>query len=960
MSPPNWPGQEVPQSTTGTAPSSTSMPTLRPVLTLPNTDQQHDNAVQDAQLGLSETQTGLSVQNSQREAGNSAFQHAQGLKQDYNHEPAVRAYTESLPMFVSALHTAPNGAGDLLLITAYAKLTDPTTGVREGETANAQAASPYVQQKIAELQGQLDASGGKFPNDVRERYRRELLGLMKQRNEAYNQQRLRYKADAQAFGVEPERVIGPHVGSGSQSDIVKHFNPSEDAKSPEMRGGVPIGSDIQFNMDKGPDGPFNRDDYLKKTYGLTRDQENLAVSFWNANRGNANLTPQAVTKWYKDNGLTPPQGDGLQASIAAAKAGKEFTGIDTSDVEKAYTDRLQAELNKRGFDPKSRGAYSDRVGAGALLGFQDEIEGVKGAADALLNNQGVGDGYTFNRDVARLGQQQERQQQGLLGNGLEFGGGLATGALIPGGPVRAGMTGGALAGFGYGEGLQDSVANAGIGALTGAGLGAAFQGGANAAAARRVQQQLNPSEGAQVIQAADNLNTSLGTNIRPIPADVGGAGTRNLTAGAAKLPLSAAPIVKGAQNVNTEAQAARDALANLAGNPTELETAGESALNGALKYINSSRSKVGALYTKARQQGGSEPVDLANARQALDQQIAELSQVPGGAPGLEKLQALRAQLDKPYPVEGVRGMRTNLRDQFASDGLRGSDIERRVGLVTDAAEQDIVDSLNAAGKPLAAKAYADAAAAHKDRIEVIDNVLAPIIGAKGSAPKSGEEIMSAINSATQRNNARLGKFLGSLPPEDASSVRATLIANLGRSSKGTQNAAGDAFSLPQFLTQWNAMTPGAKRSLFGGELRSALDDLAKVAEGTKQAQAFANHSNTGAPMGMLATGGIATQLSSHPIATVSMLAAQYGGGKLLASPRMARWIAGVPSNPRALQAYSEKLTRIAAADSTIAADALGLQRQLQHVFASGPQSVAANPVPRPGGEERSRKEQLAQ
>lgn len=449
------------------------------------------------------------------------------------------------------------------------------------------------------------------------------------------------------------------------------------------------------------------------------------------------------------------------------------------------------------------------------------------------------------------------------------------------------------------------------------------------------------TEGQQVLSAADRLNSQFGTKIAPLPADVGGAGVRNATSGAAKLPLSASPIVSASQAVSREGQAARDAIARLAGNPKEMETAGEAALNGAQKFIQTSRNKVKALYAKARAQGGDEPVDLANARQVLDEQIAELSQVPGGAPGLEKLRALRAELNQPFPVEGVRGMRTNLRDQFAGDGLRGSDIERRVGLVADAAEDDIIASLAAAGKQEAAQTYKAAAAAHKERVEVIDNILAPIIGAKGSAPKSGEEIMEAIGRASQRNNARLGKFIDALPVEDAATVRSTLISRLGVASKGTQNAAGDAFSLPQFLTQWNAMTPSAKRTLFGGELRAALDDLATVAGGTKQAQAFANSSNTGAPMGLLATGGSLSQIASHPVATISFLAGQYGLGKLLASPRFARWLARAPSKPAALAAHTGKLGQIAAADSAIAADALGLQQRLEQALSAAPNRAAA-------------------
>lgn len=470
--------------------------------------------------------------------------------------------------------------------------------------------------------------------------------------------------------------------------------------------------------------------------------------------------------------------------------------------------------------------------------------------------------------------------------------------------------------------------------------GAAVPLPAGAARKPSIPTAASPSEGSQGLAAAQRLNQQFGTKIEPLPADVSGPGIRNLTGGAAKLPLAAQPIVKAAERVGSEAQAARDAIAKLAGNATELETAGEAALKGAQSFIKSSKNKVGALYTRARNAGGDQPVDLANARQALDDQIEELSQVPGGAPGLEKLQALRSQLDKPYPVEGVRGMRTNLRDQFASDGLRGSDIERRVGMVVDAAENDIIASLQAAGKGEAAAAYKAAAAAHKERVELIDNVIAPIIGVRGSAPKSGEEIMTAISSATQRNNARLGKFIENLPKDDAATVRATLIGGLGKASKGTQNAAGDGFSLPQFLTHWNGMTPSAKRTLFGAELRTALDDLATVAQGTKEAQRFANFANTGSPLGLIATGAGSTQIFSNPVETIALLAGQYGLGRMLSSPRFARWLARAPKQPSAVVPHVNRLSVIAASEPAIAQDVLGLQARLSDAF--GAARVAAD------------------
>lgn len=971
MSGQSWPGTPAGGQAASAQGGGVSM---RPVLSLPNTDKQHDNAVQDAQLGISQVQAGISQRGEKRTESKNAFEFAAKLRDDYNQNTQVKAYEASWPMFIGAIKSSPNKAGDQLLVTAFAKLTDPTTGVLGGERKGvAEDSQSWVENQEAQLNGIMSSEGGVFSEKTRASLRSQLLQLMKQRNNAYNAQRVRYEADAKAYGIAPERVIGPHVGAGDTQLVQQVFSPDAAkslgmAKSPEQRGGLPVGTGVQFGMDGGAGaGPFDRSAYIQKQFGITPDQETNTVAFWNQNAGNKALTPAAAKAWYQQNGIAAPDDGALGEMVQKAQAGSGFGPIDTSGPEQEYRARLQSRLDQQGFDPNSGASYADRFTQGALLGNFDELYGVQGAVGNLFDNKGVADGYVENRDTARLAQEQQRQAQGVPGQITEFVGGLAPG-LMTGGEMtvaNAAQTGAAMggaAGFGYGEGLGGSVGGGITGAALGGVIGGVAQKGINTLVSRRAA--MVPSEGADVIQAADRLNNQFGTKLQPLPADVGGPTSRAITGASAMTPLGVQPIVKGAENITAEAKLARDAIAGLAGTAQGIESAGGAALDGAVKFIKNSGTKVKALYTKAKSMGGSEAVDLVMARNVLDDNIAELEQIPGGTSGLARLKALRETLNKPYPVEGVKGMRTSLRDDFASDGLRGSDIERRVGLITDAAQQDIVDSLNRAGKSGAAKAYSDAAAAHKERVGIIDNILAPIIGAKGDAPKSGEQIMTAIGTATKQNNVRLGKFLSALPAEDANTVRATLISRLGYSSKGTQNAEGDAFSLPQFLTHWNDITKEAKTTLFGGELRAALDDLAKVAQGTKEAQRFENVSRTGNVVATLATGGLLVQATSHPLYTIAGLAAQYGLGHLMASPRFARWLARVPTDSAAMPGYVAKLSNIAAADSAIAADALGLQRQLHQAFGNG-RGLPSSQVPlraaaqTPGGQADAEKTKTA-
>jgi hypothetical protein len=169
--------------------------------------------------------------------------------------------------------------------------------------------------------------------------------------------------------------------------------------------------------------------------------------------------------------------------------------------------------------------------------------------------------------------------------------------------------------------------------------------------------------------------------------------------------------------------------------------------------------------------------------------------------------------------------------------------------------------------------------------------------------------------------------MDSLGDDEQANVRATLIARLGKSSAGRQDAQGQAFSLPEFLTHWNQMSPGAKRTLFQGETRAALDDLAKVAEGAKEAQKYQNFSNTaGGLTGQMIITGVPLYSGGLLGAAAAMLS-QYSAGRLLASPRFAKWLVGAATTTKP-KAYIDKLSAIAGAEAPIAAELSGLRRAL--------------------------------
>lgn len=654
----------------------------------------------------------------------------------------------------------------------------------------------------------------------------------------------------------------------------------------------------------------------------------------------------------------------VNEAIAAVRSGKTLDGVGGLEYAAPDVEALRKkDALPEGLDAAARGAVP--FGLGDELGaVVDTVRDGGSLTENLHKNRAIRDYDEEHNFYSRLagevvgslalptGVQGEARTAALGAIRATLGDELARGASMAEARVAARLAGrsaargaasrqlgqeGAAYGAAYGAGSSDgNIGDRALGAVGGAaagGVGGYVTGTAAGQIARLLPERgVNP--GTEIARAAERQGVDV------LPADVGGPITRRATSVAAQTIAGGQPIIAAAERTSEQAAAARDRIASTFGQILRPEAAGQEARAGAQSFINSSRQEARAFYSSAEKASAGFKADPAKALSALDSNISELSQTPGGAEGLKTLQAIRDDLaGGKTTVAGIRTMRTALRDQFAASGLRGSDIERRVNQVVDAAAEDVADSLGAAGKGEAARLFASGDAAWKKRVNTIDQVLKPIIGNRDN-PRSGEQIITTLTADLQRNNARAVKFLNTLPEAEKGNVRASIIGSLGRAKKGGQNADGDAFSMSTFLTNWNEIGEGAKAAYFGPEARAALNDLAKVAEGSKAAQAYANRSNTGGVVGNLATLG--TGVAGIPT-FVAAIGAQYGVGRLLASPRFARWLARAPKSTLSTPAYVDRLTRVARSEPAIANDVLGLQRRLLDTLSgSAPARAAAD------------------
>lgn len=466
---------------------------------------------------------------------------------------------------------------------------------------------------------------------------------------------------------------------------------------------------------------------------------------------------------------------------------------------------------------------------------------------------------------------------------------------------------------------------------------AGIAGGATAlAGGSTLNALMTPRTASPIAQAAARQGVDL------LPADVGGATTRRVSNAAIQAPVSGEPIIAAGQRQQAQMGDAVRRAGNDAAMP--VEQAGEAVRAAGKLYVKNETARIGRLYDRARDAARGVTIKPLATVQKIDGQIAQLSELQStNAPLIATLSKLKGDIEGGVSVNGLRDARTALSQGVYDGKLRSNQEKALLHDVIETLSTDIEGGLRQAGRTGAAETFKRADALWKARIEQIDEVLEPIIGAS----KSGEDIVAAVESMTrgQRGGSqRLRRLMAELPEEQALGIRATIAERLGRATAGAQDDTGQVFSPSTFLTNWNKMTPAGKAALFADqEMRRNLDDIAKIAAGTKEGQRFANTSNTaGGIYGNIGAGVGAAVLS--PLAAVLGLGAQYMTGRLMASPAFARWLAKIPANPspQAASNYLGRLSVVASREPAIANNVQLLQQRLSEAMAGAPMRAAAS------------------
>ena len=791
-------------------------------------------------------------------------------------------------------------------------------------------------------------SGAAIPEEELERQRRIYFPMPGDGPEAIEQKRQARLRAIEGLKQSSGRLLEPTLerfeaefgGQGQQRQ--------GGAQIPETVGGLPKGSKGQLEIDRFLSG-YSYENFLLER-GVDPNKAGLIDAFWQQNKGNKNLTPEDVVSYYRSIGMEPPSPQDAVEGVKWAQEGGDFypyLAQEYQDAKDQIAQRIQSDLSQQE-QLSGEAGFFDRL---PTEGIMDVAAGVvQGLSDVLTGQGTFRQGYAVGSGARAARAEQARENTGALGTAFEIaaGGGAirgvsgvqsglraARGLQAAGQPVNRGTiqnaltrrstVEGAALGAGYGaaegEGLEGRVTNALIGGVAGGVLGNVGQRIAN----RNVSPApATPSAPAQAQSAADDLGIEI------VPSVTGGRVTQGLTAGLRQGIVSDAPITAGVERMQAGAMAARDRAAQAAGQVVEDADAGELVRQGANAFSKRT-SQIGSnLYDRAERMAGNIKIPLPNAVRVLDEEMAQLAKAPGGSEGslYKSLAKLKSDIEGgAFEPAGVRAMKTELRNNVVGQGLRGSPEDRIYQNVVRAAQEDIVTGLKDAGLANAANAYRTADRFWANRVQTIDEVLEPVLGKQSQ--RSGEQILTALEGMANPksgNSARLRQLMQAMPDDEASAVRATLISRLGRPTAGSAEEQ-TGFSFNTFLTNWNKMSPRARAIMFPKESREALDKLATVSQRVKQAGSLENTSNTGRAIGVqtLLSGGL---FYLEPFTAAAGALGQYGLGKLLASPKFARLLAGAPkdASPKSREAFMNRLGNLAATEPTIARE-IGLYQQ---------------------------------
>lgn len=210
---------------------------------------------------------------------------------------------------------------------------------------------------------------------------------------------------------------------------------------------------------------------------------------------------------------------------------------------------------------------------------------------------------------------------------------------------------------------------------------------------------------------------------------------------------------------------------------------------------------------------------------------------------LDDLQADLQAGGGQVPYEALRKIRTSIGEQMSDFSMTPDTPAVQLRALYGALSRDMEAVAKAAG-PAAERAARRANNYTRLSAQRMEHLQTVVDKAGG-----GEAVYSAVMAGSKDGGTRLREVMQSLPKGSQQALTAAVIKRMGMPTPGQAGAdAAEQFSAATFLTNWNRVSPEARRALFdrhGPEFSRNMDRIARVAANLKDgAKVFANPSGT--------------------------------------------------------------------------------------------------------------------
>jgi hypothetical protein len=268
------------------------------------------------------------------------------------------------------------------------------------------------------------------------------------------------------------------------------------------------------------------------------------------------------------------------------------------------------------------------------------------------------------------------------------------------------------------------------------------------------------------------------------------------------------------------------------------------------------------------------------------------------------------------PYKNIKSLRSNIGRKMQTallDGDETSSLKKLYGALSEDMKSVVV--ANGGEKGLQSFNKANSAFARSQ--EFLEANINPLIEAQ-----TPEKVYDLALRGAKQGGSRVKPIMTILNPTQKDFVRGTIVKRMGAQNAGLQDETGEVFSPNKFLTEWNKLSPEARKNIFTPDQVKSIDTLNKAISNIKETSKLANKSNNApwfAWSGLLGVGAFS------PLGVPKALLTAGGArisAEMFTNPNFIKWLANPPKSPKDYSKHIEKLSAIAAANSAIREDVL--------------------------------------